>query len=196
MRKYLKFFNKRVIVNSAKEAEQFINGLTDMNEPDGRPLVVNDNTRRQLDAIFRDENGGRKLQTTGCSSGCCIYCYPAWGETLDECEQKAIEWVNRERTERELEVIREHQERSREINERRKELSALPRGRYEVTIGFTLMDARGGAFRHRDYTYTGIAENGEDAFRQVLSALREKYGDCLVAFDSIVDADIALVSVM
>lgn len=182
-------------MDSVQAAEDFINAMTDGDQQCGRPLVVNDNTRRTLKAIFSDENAGKKIQTTGCGPGSCIYCYPAWGETLDECEKKAMEWVNRERTERELEVIREHQERSREINERRKELSSLPRGRYEVTIGFTLMDARRGV-KHRDQTYSGIAENGEDAFRQVISALREEYGACLVAFDSIVDADIALVSVM
>ena len=65
MKKFFVYFDKKVIIDSAEEAEKFINSLTDKNEPGGRKLEVNYNVHALLKKIYLDEQAGRKLQTTG-----------------------------------------------------------------------------------------------------------------------------------
>ena len=67
MKKFFVYFDKKVIIDSAEEAEEFINSLTDKNEPGGRKLEVNYNVHALLKKIYQDEQAGRKLQTPGCS---------------------------------------------------------------------------------------------------------------------------------
>lgn len=90
MKKFFVYFDKKVIIGSAEEAEKFINSLTDKNEPGGRKLEVNDNVHALLKKIYQDEQAGRKLQTTGCSPSSFIYCYPALADTTEECEKAII----------------------------------------------------------------------------------------------------------
>lgn len=55
MKKFFVYFDKKVIIDSAEEAEEFINSLTDKNEPGGRKLEVNDNVHSLLKKIYQDE---------------------------------------------------------------------------------------------------------------------------------------------
>lgn len=90
MKKFFVYFDKKVIIDSAEEAEEFINSLTDKNESGGRKLEVNYNVHALLKKIYQDEQAGRKLQTTGCSPSSFIYCYPALADTPEECEKAVI----------------------------------------------------------------------------------------------------------
>ena len=52
MKKFFVYFDKKVIIDSAEEAEKFINSLTDKNEPGGRKLEVNYNVHALLKKIY------------------------------------------------------------------------------------------------------------------------------------------------
>ena len=119
MKKFFVYFDKKVIINSAEEAEEFINSLTDKNEPGGRKLELNYNVHALLKKIYQDEEAGRKLQTTGCSPSSFIYCYPALADTPEECEKAIIAKEAADRKRRQDEEIQEKQRIAREINERK-----------------------------------------------------------------------------
>ena len=104
--------------------------MTDKNEPGGRNLEVNYNVHAILKKIYQDEQAGRKLQTTGCSPSSFIYCYPALADTIEECEKAIIAKEAAGRKRKQDEEIQEKQRIAREINERRKELAAMPKGVY------------------------------------------------------------------
>ena len=69
MKKYLRYIDKKVIVNSVEEAEAFINSLHNNNDESARRIEVNDNVHRCLMGIFMTENAGKKMQTTGMGDG-------------------------------------------------------------------------------------------------------------------------------
>lgn len=184
MKKFFVYFDKKVIIDSAEEAEKFINSLTDKNEPGGRKLEVNYNVHALLKKIYQDEQAGRKLQTTGCSPLSFIYCYPALADTPEECEKAVIAKEAADRKRKQDEEIQEKQRIAREINERRKKLAAMPKGFYTVSFS---------AFIHsswRNYEYEGYAENGEEAYKMAVAKLKEKHGAYLLAYDDILEAEI------
>lgn len=190
MKKFFVYFDKKVIINSAEEAEEFINSLTDKNEPGGRKLEVNYNVHALLKNIYQDEQAGRKLQTTGCSPSSFIYCYPALADTPEECEKAIIAKEEADRKRKQDEEIQEKQRIAREINERRKKLSAMPKGAYTVEIIISLLDHRTcGSFQ--DIVIFGCqAENGEDAYKKATEKLRDKYGDDLLDYETIATTQI------
>ena len=138
MKKFFVYFDKKVIIDSAEEAEKFINSLTDKNEPGGRKLEVNYNIHDLLKKIYQDEQAGRKLQTTGCSPSSFIYCYPALADTPEECEKAIIAKEAAERKRKQDEEIKEKQRIARKINERRKKLAAMPKGFFTVCLHATV----------------------------------------------------------
>lgn len=190
MKKFFVYFDKKVIINSAEEAEEFINSLTDKNEPGGRKLEVNYNVHALLKNIYQDEQEGRKLQTTGCSPSSFIYCYPALADTPEECEKAIIAKEEADRKRKQDEEIQEKQRIAREINERRKKLAAMPKGAYTVEIIISLLDHRTcGSFQ--DIVIFGCqAENGEDAYKKATEKLRDKYGDDLLDYETIATTQI------
>ena len=190
MKKFFVYFDKKVIINSAEEAEEFINSLTDKNEPGGRKLEVNYNVHALLKNIYQDEQAGRKLQTTGCSPSSFIYCYPALADTPEECETAIIAKEEADRKRKQDEEIQEKQRIAREINERRKKLAAMPKGAYTVEIIISLLDHRTcGSFQ--DIVIFGCqAENGEDAYKKATEKLRDKYGDDLLDYETIATTQI------
>lgn len=190
MKKFFVYFDKKVIINSAEEAEEFINSLTDKNEPGGRKLEVNYNVHALLKNIYQDEQAGRKLQTTGCSPSSFIYCYPALADTPEECEKAIIAKEEADRKRKQDEEIQEKQRIAREINERRKKLAAMPKGAYTVEIIISLLDHRTcGSFQ--DIVIFGCqAENGEDAYKKATEKLRDKYGDDLLDYETIATTQI------
>lgn len=190
MKKFFVYFDKKVIINSAEEAEEFINSLTDKNEPGGRKLEVNYNVHALLKNIYQDEQAGRKLQTTGCSPFSFIYCYPALADTPEECEKAIIAKEEADRKRKQDEEIQEKQRIAREINERRKKLAAMPKGAYTVEIIISLLDHRTcGSFQ--DIVIFGCqAENGEDAYKKATEKLRDKYGDDLLDYETIATTQI------
>lgn len=184
MKKFFVYFGKKVIIDSAEKAEEFINSLTDKNEPDGRKLEVNYNVHALLKKIYQDEQAGRKLQTTGCSPSSFIYCYPALADTIEECEKAIIANEAAERKRKQDEEIKEKQRIAREINERRKKLAAMPKGFFTVCLHATVN------FSYKYYEYGGYAENGEVAYKMAVAKLQKEYGACLWDYDSILDAEI------
>ena len=190
MKKFFVYFDKKVIINSAEEAEEFINSLTDKNEPGGRKLEVNYNVHALLKNIYQDEQAGRKLQTTGCSPSSFIYCYPALADTPEECEKAIIAKEEADHKRKQDEEIQEKQRIAREINERRKKLAAMPKGAYTVEIIISLLDHRTcGSFQ--DIVIFGCqAENGEDAYKKATEKLRDKYGDDLLDYETIATTQI------
>ena len=73
---------------------------------------------------------------------------------------------------------------ARETNERRKNLAAMPKGFYTVSLS---------AFIHtswRDYVYEGYAENGYEAYKAAVATLKEMYSADLLTYDDILDAEI------
>lgn len=184
MKKFFVYFDKRVIIDSAEKAEEFINSLTDKNEPDGRKLEVNYNVHALLKKIYQDEQAGRKLQTTGCSPSSFIYCYPALADTIEECEKTIIANEAAERKRKQDEEIKEKQRIAREINERRKKLAAMPKGFFTVCLHATVN------FSYKYYEYGGYAENGEVAYKIAVAKLQKEYGASLWDYDSILDAEI------
>lgn len=184
MKKFFVYFDKKVIIDSAEEAEEFINSLTDKNEPGGRKLEVNDNVHALLKRIYQDEQAGRKLQTTGCSPSSFIYCYPALADTPEECEKAIIAKEAADRKRKQDEEIQEKQRIAREINERRKELAAMPKGFYTVSLSAFINSS------WRDYEYEGYAENGEEAYKATVATLKEMYGADLLAYDDVLKAEI------
>lgn len=184
MKKFFVYFGKKVIIDSAEKAEEFINSLTDKNEPDGRKLEVNYNVHALLKKIYQDEQAGRKLQTTGCSPSSFIYCYPALADTIEECEKAIIANEAAERKRKQDEEIKEKQRIAREINERRKKLAAMPKGFFTVCLHATVN------FSYKYYEYGGYAENGEVAYKMAVAKLQKEYGAYLWDYDSILDAEI------
>lgn len=187
MKKFFVYFDKKVIIDSAEEAEKFINSLTDKNEPGGRKLEVNYNIHDLLKKIYQDEQAGRKLQTTGCSPSSFIYCYPALADTPEECEKAIIEKEAEDRKRKQDEEIQEKQRIAREINERRKELAAMPKGIYTVCLHATV------SFSYKYYyyyEYEVYAENGEEAYKMAVEKLKKEHGVYLWDYDSILDAEI------
>jgi hypothetical protein len=184
MKKFFVYFDKKVIINSAEEAEEFINSLTDKNEPDGRKLEVNDNVHSLLKKIYQDEQAGRKLQTTGCSPSSFIYCYPALADTTEECEKAIIAKEEADRKRKQDEEIQEKQRIAREINERRKKLAAMPKGFFTVCLYATVN------FSYKYYEYEVYAENGEEAYKMAVAKLKKDFGAHLWDYDSILDAEI------
>ena len=184
MKKFFVYFDKKIIINSAEEAEEFINSLTDKNEPGGRKLEVNYNVHALLKKIYQDEQAGRKLQTTGCSPSSFIYCYPALSDTPEECEKAIIAKEAADRKRKQDEEIKEKQRIAREINERRKELAAMPKGFFTVCLYATVN------FSYKYYEYEGYAENGEEAYKMAVAKLKKDFGARLWDYDSILDAEI------
>ena len=184
MKKFFVYFDKKVIIDSAEEAEKFINSLTDMNEPGGRKLEVNYNVHALLKKIYQDEQAGRKLQTTGCSPSTFIYCYPALADTPEECEKAVIAKEKADRKRRQDNEILVKQRIAREINERRKELAAMPKGFFTVCLHATVN------FSYKYYEYEGYAENGEEAYKMAVAKLNKDFGAHLWDYDSILDAEI------
>lgn len=190
MKKFFVYFDKKVIINSAEEAEEFINSLTDKNEPGGRKLEVNYNVHALLKKIYQDEQAGRKLQTTGCSPSSFIYCYPALADTPEECEKAIIAKEAADRKRKQDEEIQEKQRIAREINERRKELAAMPKGTYTVEIIISILDHHTCGPFH-DVAIIGCqAENGEDAYKKATEKLRDKYGDDFLDYETIATTQI------
>ena len=184
MKKFFVYFDKKVIIDSAEEAEKFINSLTDKNEPGGRKLEVNYNVHDLLKKIYQDEQAGRKLQTTGCSPSSFIYCYPALADTPEECEKAIIAKEEADRKRRQDEEIQEKQRIAREINERRKELAAMKKGFYTVCLSAFINSS------WRYYEYEGYAENGEEAYKMAVAKLKEEHGGYLLTYDDILEAEI------
>lgn len=189
MKKFFVYFDKKVIIDSAEEAEKFINSLTDKNEPGGRKLKVNYNVHALLKKIYQDEQAGRKLQATGCSPASFIYCYPALADTPEECEKAIIAKEAADRKRKQDEEILEKQRVAREINERHKELSAMPKGFYTVTLPVTLFSPTSHFF-YKCCEYEGYAENGEEAYGIAVAKLKEEYGTDLCGYGGILDAEI------
>lgn len=184
MKKFFVYFDKKVIIDSAEKAEEFINSLTDKNEPDGRKLEVNDNIHALLKKIYQDEQAGRKMQTTGCSPSSFIYCYPALADTPEECEKAIIAKEAADRKRKQYEEIQGKQRIAREINERRKELAAMPKGFFTVCLHATVY------LSYRYYEYEGYAENGEEAYKNAVAKLQKDFGAHLWDYDNILDAEI------
>ena len=184
MKKFFVYFDKKVIIDSAEEAEKFISSLTDKNEPGGRKLEVNENVHALLTKIYQDEHAGRKLQTTGCSPSSFIYCYPALADTPEECEKAVIAKEAADRKRRQDNEILVKQRIAREINERRKELAAMPKGFFTVCLHATVN------FSYKYYEYEGYAENGEEAYKMAVTKLKKDFGAHLWDYDSILDAEI------
>ena len=172
------------VIDSAEKAEEFISSLTDKNEPGGRKLEVNDNVHALLKKIYQDEQAGRKLQTTGCSPSSFIYCYPALADTIEECEKAIIAKEAADRKRKQDEEIQEKQRIAREINERRKELAAMPKGFFTVCLYATVN------FSYKYYEYEGYAENGEEAYKMAVAKLQKDFGSHLWDYDNILDAEI------
>lgn len=189
MKKFFVYFDKKVIIDSAEKAEEFINSLTDKNEPDGRKLEVNDNVHALLKKIWQDEQAGRKLQTTGCSPSSFIYCYPALADTPEECEKAIIVKEAADRKRKQDEEIQEKQRIAREINERRKELAAMPKGFFTVRLS-AVVSLPNFDFSYKGYEFEGYAENGEEAYKAAVSKLKEEYGANLWEYDDILEAEI------
>ena len=184
MKKFFVYFDKKVIIDSAEKAEEFINSLTDKNEPGDRKLEVNYNVHALLEKIYQDEQAGQKLQTTGCSPSSFIYCYPALADTPEECEKAIIAKEAADRKRKQDEEIQEKQRLAREINERRKELAAMPKGFYTVSLSAFIN------LSWRDYEYKGYAENGEEAYKMAVAKLKEEYGTYLLTYADILDTQI------
>lgn len=184
MKKFFVYFDKKVIIDSAEEAEEFINSLTDKNEPGGRKLEVNYNVHALLKNIYQDEQAGRKLQTTGCSPSSFIYCYPALADTPEECEKAIIAKEAADRKRRQDNEILVKQRIAREINERRKELAAMPKGFFTVCLHATVNST------YKYYEYVGYAENGEEAYKMTVAKIQKEEGAHLWDYDSILDAEI------
>ena len=184
MKKFFVYFDKKVIIDSAEKAEEFISSLADKNEPGGRKLEVNDNVHALLKKIYQDEQAGRKLQTTGCSPSSFIYCYPALADTIEECEKAIIAKEEADRKRKQDEEIQEKQRIAREINERRKELAAMPKGFFTVCLYATVN------FSYKYYEYEGYAENGEEAYKMAVAKLQKDFGSHLWDYDNILDAEI------
>lgn len=184
MKKFFVYFDKKVIIDSAEEAEEFINSLTDKNEPVGRKLEVNYNVHALLKKIYQDEQAGRKLQTTGCSPSSFIYCYPALADTPEECEKAIIAKEAADRKRRQDNEILVKQRIAREINERRKELAAMPKGFFTVCLHATVNST------YKYYEYVGYAENGEEAYKMTVAKIQKEEGAHLWDYDSILDAEI------
>lgn len=189
MKKFFVYFDKKVIIDSAEKAEEFINSLTDKNEPDGRKLEVNDNVHALLKKIWQDEQAGRKLQTTGCSPSSFIYCYPALADTPEECEKAIIVKEAADRKRKQDEEIQEKQRIAREINERRKELAAMPKGFFTVRLS-AVVSLPNFDFSYKGYEFEGYAENGEEAYKAAVAKLKEEYGANLWEYDDILEAEI------
>ena len=184
MKKFFVYFDKKVIIDSAEKADEFINSLTDRNESDGRKLEVNDNVHALLKKIYQDEQAGRKLQTTGCSPSSFIYCYPALADTPEECEKAIIAKEAADRKRKQDEEIQEKQRIARETNERRKELATMPKGFFTVCLHATVN------LSYRYYEYEGYAENGEEAYKNAVAKLQKDFGTHLWDYDNILDAEI------
>ena len=184
MKKFFVYFDKKVIIDSAEKAEEFISSLTDKNEPGGRNLEVNYNVHAILKKIYQDEQAGRKLQTTGCIPSSFIYCYPALADTPEECEKAIIAKEAADRKRKQDEEIQEKQRIAREINERRKELAAMPKGFFTVCLYATVN------FSYKYYEYEGYAENGEEAYKNAVAKLQKDFGSHLWDYDNILDAEI------
>lgn len=184
MKKFFVYFDKKVIIDSAEEAEEFINSLTDKNEPGGKKLEVNYNVHALLKKIYQDEQAGRKMQTTGCSPQSFIFCYPALADTPEECEKAIIAKEEADRKRKQDEEIQEKQRIAREINERRKELAAMPKGFFTVCLHATVN------FSYKYYEYEGYAENGEEAYKMAVAKLKKDFGAHLWNYDNILDAEI------
>ena len=116
------------------------------------------------------------MQTTGCSPSSFIYCYPALADTTEECEKAIIAKEEADRKRKQDEEIQEKQRIAREINERRKELAAMPKGFFTVCLYAT--------------EYEGYAENGEEAYKLAVAKLKKDFGAHLWDYDSILDAEI------
>lgn len=184
MKKFFVYFDKKVIIDSAEEAEKFINSLTDKNEPGGRKLEVNYNIHDLLKNIYQDEQVGRKLQTTGCSPSSFIYCYPALADTPEGCEKAIIAKEAADRKRRQDEDIQEKQRIARETNERRKNLAAMPKGFFTVCLHATVNST------YKYYEYEGYAENGEEAYKMAVAKLQKEEGAHLLDYDNVLDAEI------
>lgn len=189
MKKFFVYFDKKVIIDSAEEAEKFINSLTDKNEPGGRKLEVNYNVHALLKKIYQDEQAGRKLQTTGCSPSSFIYCYPALADTPEECEKAVIAKEAADRKRRQDNEILVKQRIAREINERRKELAAMPKGFFTVKLS-AVVSLPNFDFSYKGYEFEGYAENGEEAYKAAVAKLKEEYGANLCEYDDILEAEI------
>ena len=184
MKKFFIYFDKKVIIDSAEEAEEFINSLTDKNEPGGRKLEVNYNVHDLLKKFYQDEQAGRKMQTTGCSPQSFIFCYPALADTPEECEKAIIAKEVADRKRKQDEEIQEKQRIAREINERRKKLATMPKGFFTVCLHATVN------FSYKYYEYEGYAENGEEAYKMAVVKLKKDFGAHLWNYDNILDAEI------
>lgn len=189
MKKFFVYFDKKVIIDSAEEAEKFINSLTDKNEPGGRKLEVNYNVHALLKKIYQDEQAGRKLQTTGCSPSSFIYCYPALADTPEECEKAIIAKEAADRKRRQNDEILVKQRIARETNERRKKLAAMPKGFYTVRLS-AVVSLPNFDFSYKGYEFEGYAENGEEAYKAAVAKLKKEHGVNLWEYDSILDAEI------
>ena len=82
------------------------------------------------------------------------------------------------------EEIHEKQRIAREINERRKELAAMPKGFFTVCLYATVNST------YKYYEYEGYAENGEEAYKMAVAKLKKDFGAHLWDYDNILDAEI------
>ena len=147
-------------------------------------MEVNYNVHALLKNIYQDEQAGRKLQTTGCSPSSFIYCYPALADTPEECEKAIIAKEAADRKRRQDNKILVKQRIAREINERRKELAAMPKGFFTVCLHATVNST------YKYYEYVGYAENGEEAYKMTVAKIQKEEGAHLWDYDSILDAEI------
>jgi hypothetical protein len=191
MKKFFKFYNKKVILNSVEEAENWINNLHDHDNENERNIVVNNNMHCHLINIFADENEGMKMQTTGCSPNSFIYCYPALADRTEEHEKL---WFAREaerKMKKKAEFEKRQVERKSAFAEREKELKSMPKGWYEVVISY-LYSSHVTLRMHKDTkSFEGIAENGWEAYHKVLDQLKKKYNGFLHDWDDILEVDIS-----
>ena len=198
MKKFFKFYSKKVILDSVEEAENWINNLHDHDNENERNIVVNDNMHCHLANIFADENEGMKMQTTGCSLDSFIFCFPALADTVEEherlwfareAERKAQEQTKHEKKQTEFE--KRQAERKAAFAVREKELKAMPKGWYEVTVSYLYSSHVTLRMHKETKSFEGVAENGWEAYHKVLDQLKKKYNGFLHDWDDILEADIS-----
>lgn len=152
-------------------------------------MEVNYSIHALLKKIYQDEHAGRKLQTTGCSPSSFIYCYPALADTPEECEKAVIAKEAADRKRKQDNEILVKQRLAREINERRKELAAMPKGFFTVRLS-AVVSLPNFDFSYKGYEFDGYAENGEEAYKAAVAKLKEEYGANLWEYDDILEAEI------
>ena len=114
----------------------------------------------------------------------CALPISALADTPEECEKAIIAKEAADRKRKQDEEIQEKQRIAREINERRKELAAMPKGFFTVCLHATVY------LSYRYYEYEGYAENGEEAYKNAVAKLKKDFGAHLWDYDNVLDAEI------